>query len=234
MEQLILPNYAIAYTGGKCEKYVENTTGQSGVWGAAVIPVPPYSYTGAWRENYNGWNHSGEQPPRGFRVPVFFSLGDNPEGHVAIWIGDGRIATTPKVGNHPTAYIYPSMQAMIDDYAKYNGGCTYLGWSEGIGKKQVVKGDTMEIDKDTSRILISSILGYTGIAGRPYALDGSNLGDSLIGRPLTLDLVKELFAGQTATEWRDSDKPTSITWINNELKGGEYVPYVLPQFFTKK
>lgn len=153
-EQVVLPTYNIPYTGGKCEKYVENTTGQTGVWGAAVLPVPPYSYTGAWQENYNDWNHPGEQPPWGFRVPVFFSLGDNPEGHTGIWIGDGRIATTPKAGDHPTAYIYPSMQAMIDDYAKYNGGCIYLGWSEGIGKKQVVKEKDMGMSQDQVKLVI--------------------------------------------------------------------------------
>jgi hypothetical protein len=96
-----------------------------------------------------------------------------------------------------------------------------------VNKANKIIGDSMAeiIDRDTSRILISSILGYTGVAGRPDALDGSDLGDSLIGRALTPQLIKELFQGQTASEWRDSNKPNSITDINNRLKDStsEYI-----------
>lgn len=144
MEQLITPNYNIAYTGGECERFVENTTGQQGVWGAAVHPIPSQGiYTGAWDENYGGGNHPGELSPTGFYVAVYFELGSTPAGHVAIMLPDGRVASSTQSGYHTTAYIHPNLQDLIDIYAKYNDGCTYLGWSEYIGKLQVVKGENM-------------------------------------------------------------------------------------------
>ena len=154
-QQIVLPNYNIPYVGGLCEGFVEGTVGQAtlptpknpmtyGVWANAVDPVR-LGETAAWNINYGGGNHPGEQPPKGLRVPVFFKLGSTPAGHVAIELEDGRIATTPQPGWHPTAGIYPNRKSMIDDYARHNNGCTYLGWSEYIGKLKIVtKGDYME------------------------------------------------------------------------------------------
>jgi len=147
--QLILPNYNIPYTGTQCERFVEQTTGQSGVWSTAVHPMPPKYPTGAWDQGYGGGNHPDELPPAGMRVPVYFELGSTPAGHVAIQLEDGRVASSTQAGTHPTAYIHPSLQDLINVYAKANGSCVYLGWSEWIGKKQVVtEGDDMIEDTD--------------------------------------------------------------------------------------
>lgn len=146
MIQLIIPNYNIPYTGGYCEKFIENTTGQNGVWGAAVTPVPPYSYTGAWESNFGNGNHPNEKPPKGLRVAVYFSLGSNPEGHVALQLEDGRVASSTQAGYHTTAYIHPNMQDLINVYAKANNGCKYLGYSEYIGKLKVI-GENMKPTK---------------------------------------------------------------------------------------
>lgn len=160
MEQLITPNYNIGYTGGKCERYSENTTGQSGVWGAAVHPIPSQQiYTGAWDSNYGNGNHPGELPPVGFSVPVYFELGSTPAGHVAIILPDGRVASSSQEGYHSTPYIYPNLNALIADYAKYNNGCTYLGWSEYIGKIQVVSGEEIMNDPQDIRNLGGELWG---------------------------------------------------------------------------
>lgn len=133
MEQLITPNYDIAYTGGYCERFIENTTGQSGVFASA---------TDAW--NAGNANHPGELPPSGVRVAVYFALGSTPAGHVALSLEDGRVASSTQEGYHTTAYIHPNLQNLISMYSLYNNGCTYLGWSEYIGKIKVV-GENMSI-----------------------------------------------------------------------------------------
>lgn len=153
--QLITPNYNIPYVGGLCEGFSEGTVGQAslptpqnpmtyGVWNNAVHPVNP-GETGAWDQNYGNGNHPNELPPPGLRVPVFFELGSTPAGHVALMLEDGRVACSAQAGYHSTPYIYPNLDALIEDYAKANGGCTYLGWSEYIGKLKIVGEDTMLI-----------------------------------------------------------------------------------------
>jgi len=149
MEQVYTPNPYIPYVGGWCAGYVEGTAKQatiptpknpttSGVWNNAVAPVNP-GETAAWAANYMNGNHPGELPPKGFIVPVFFSLGSTPAGHEALMLEDGRVASSSLEGYHTAPYIYPNLNALIADYAKYNNGCTYLGWSEYIGKQQVVR-----------------------------------------------------------------------------------------------
>ena len=135
--QVTLPNYDIPYTGGLCEKYVENTVGLNGVYPSA---------TAAWNaDNVNYY----DLPPKGLRVPVYFSLGTNPNGHVAIQLEDGRVASSTQAGYHKTAYIHPNLQDLINVYAKHNGGCTYLGFSGYIGKVEVIReGDDMDKIQD--------------------------------------------------------------------------------------
>lgn len=134
-------NWRIPYVGGWCEGYVE------GAWGQATLPTVKNPTTSgvwktatyAWKNNYGNGNHPGELPPEGVTVPVFFSLGSTSDGHVAIKLSDGKVASTTQPGFHTEGYIHPNLQDLINIYAKYNNGCTYLGWSEYVGKKQVVK-----------------------------------------------------------------------------------------------
>jgi len=139
--QLIQPNYNIPYTGGLCEKFIENTVGRTGIFSSA---------TAAWNANIG--NHA-ELPPKGLRVPVFFKLGSTPYGHVALMLEDGRVASSTLEGNHKTAYIHPNLQDLINVYSRNNKGCTYLGWSEYIGKLKVV-GDDMTIQSNESTFLV--------------------------------------------------------------------------------
>jgi hypothetical protein len=160
--QLSSPNVNIPYVGGLCEGYVEGTVGQ------ATLPTPenPMTY-GVYRSASQAWSSMPgthkELPPPGVRIPVYFSLGNNKDGHTAILMEDGRVATSAKAGYNPMGYIYPSLQAMIDDYAKHNKGCTYLGWSEYIGKLQVVKEAPMGVTIDGAPASVSSGKGNTHV-----------------------------------------------------------------------
>lgn len=131
--QLITPNLGIAYTGGWCLKAVAD---------AFSIPAnSPNRYASAiddWNaEKAAGHTHS-ELPPKGVYVPVYFTLGTVPAGHVAISLPDGRVASSTQEGNHQGLYIHPNLNHLINLYAKYNGSCTYLGWSETVDKLRVV------------------------------------------------------------------------------------------------
>lgn len=131
-------NWIIPYVGGWCEGYVE------GAWGQATLPRPDYqkthgvhkSATAAW--NANRGNHPNELPPAGHNVPVFFSLGSTPLGHVAISLDDGYIASSSRAGYHTQGYLHPNLNQIISEYGQYNNGCTYLGWSEWVGNLKVI------------------------------------------------------------------------------------------------
>lgn len=153
-QQLVTPNTNIPYVGGFCEGFVEGTVGQ------ATLPTLTHqTMSGVYSTASNAWanlpgKHPGEQPPSGVTVPVYFSLGSTPAGHVAISLPDGRVASSTQSGFHTTAYIHPSLTDLINTYAKYNNGCTYLGWSEYIGKLQVVKeGDMPLTDAQVDKVL---------------------------------------------------------------------------------
>jgi len=219
MEQLVEPNYVHNIKAGLCLVYSRS------VFGAPAV------YATAW----DAWNnakykHTNKDFPEA-SVPVWFDWwgklpGDKEKqqyGHTAVRDKSGKVYSSPLSG---TGHAWFNS---VDDLVKaFGNGMKYVGWSEDINNVRVVqeKKEMPEIiDQDTSRILISSILGYTGVAGRPDALDGSDLGDSLKGRPLTASLIKELFQGATAVQWRDSNTKTSISWINTQLlqaDKGEY------------
>lgn len=149
--QAVLPNFEIPYVGGLCEGYVEGTVGQ------ATLPTPkePMTY-GVYRSATQAWvNLPGKHtssPPKALRVALYFTLGSNPNGHTAILLEDGRVASSSLPGYHTKPYIYKNLQSMIDDYAKNNNGCTYLGWTEYIGKVQVIsKGVNMGMFDEGAR-----------------------------------------------------------------------------------
>lgn len=168
--QLIDANWRIPYIGGWCEGYVE------GAWGQASLPKQDNNgnwytlgqYASAmakWNANPGNGNHPGELPPVGKTVAVYFSLGSTSAGHTAISLDDGQVASSTQGGVHPQGYIHPNLQDLITMYAKYNNGCTYLGWSEYVGNIRVVQpvaapqtqGDDM-IDAATLKLLFNTLL----------------------------------------------------------------------------
>jgi len=128
--QLRDANWKVPYVGGWCLKYVQDAFGTDHPYPTAI---------GAWNANYGGCNHPGEQPPVGKTVVVYFTLGSVPAGHVAISLDDGSIASSTQAGSHPQGFLHPNLQDLINVYAKYNGGCNYLGWSEYVGTVRVVQ-----------------------------------------------------------------------------------------------
>lgn len=123
-------NWRVPYTGGWCLKYVQDAFGTDHPYPSAID---------AWNANYGNGNHPGELPPGGKTVPVFFSLGNVPAGHVAIMLDDSEVASSTQSGNHPQGYIHSNLQDLINIYGKYNGGCSYLGWSEYVGTVHVLE-----------------------------------------------------------------------------------------------
>ncbi len=264
MQQLIIPNYNIPYTGTQCERFAEETTDQRGIWSTAVHAMPPNYPTGAWDMNYGNGNHPGEQPPKGFRVPIYFELGSTPAGHVAIQLEDGRVASSTQSGTHPTAYIHPNMQDLINVFAKYNGYCRYLGWSEWIGRKQVIGGNMAKFTKQQEQT--AALMATGSIPGEnynyPFTVQDitSDSLDKLLQtwqdrmNIITTDMEKAVADGISGIPnfiGKDYNSPfvgKSVVgnypdmvsfWIGQKptvpvAPPDQYIPYILPPLFTKK
>lgn len=123
-------NMTVGYVGGWCLKYVQDAF-------ATDHPYP--TAMAAWNANYGGGNHPNEEPPLGITVPVYFALGSVSAGHVAIRLDDGWVASSTMPGEHSAPYYHRNLADLIAVYGKYNGGCTYLGWSEFVGTVRVVQ-----------------------------------------------------------------------------------------------
>jgi len=179
-EQVIQPNTNFPYVGGLCEGFVEGSFGQasapyklpngqwttSGVWPSA---------TAAWQTNYGNTNHE-YLPPSGVSVPVYFELGSTQYGHVAISLPDGRIISSSLPGYNKSGYVYKNLDAMILDYANNNKYCSYLGWSEYVGKARAVKlkEESMKVTPQNLKYL------YLGIYAEDVP-DSKLAKDSMIG-----------------------------------------------------
>ncbi len=149
-------NWRIPYVGGWCEGYVE------GAWGQATKPtVSNQTTSGVHASAMSAWNagrgnHPNEAPPKGKTVPVFFSLGSTPLGHVAIHMDDGMVASTTQAGFHTQGYLHPNLNHLINLYAQYNKGCTYLGWSEWVGNLKVLVWEDKKSITSTTEIPFST------------------------------------------------------------------------------
>lgn len=146
-KQLKDASMKVGYTGGWCLKYVQDAFGTD----------HPYPTAIAEWNNTSGSNHT-DVPPLGITVPVFFSLGNVPAGHVAIRLSDGWVASSTQAGTHATPYYHKNLDDLIAVYGKYNGGCTYLGWSEVVGTQKVVEFQSENATDDQIRQAYQDIL----------------------------------------------------------------------------
>jgi len=210
--QLYLPDPYIPYVGGLCEGFVEGTAEQASF---------PYKVNGKWTTDgvypsaASAWaasngNHA-EQPPEGLRVPVFFTLGNNKNGHVALMLEDGRVASSTQTGWHDTAYIHPNLQDLIKVYTRSQGSCTYLGWSEYIGKRKIVEGGNMPtpVTLETGRVILALIAGNDGLNGTKNALAGEmdeDINKYFTGRELE-EVLWSTYDTQQAVDYRQSYLP---------------------------
>jgi hypothetical protein len=141
-KQLKDANWKIPYVGSWCEGYVE------GAWGQATKPTANNQTTsGVYGTATAAWsaqpNKHYDLPPKGKTVPVYFSLGSTTQGHVAISLDDGQVASSTQSGFHTQGYIHPNLNDLITVYGKYNKGCKYLGWGEYVGKIRVIAPDVV-------------------------------------------------------------------------------------------
>lgn len=171
--QLKDADMTVGYEGGWCLKYVQDAFHTDHPYPTAV---------GAWNANYGGGNHPGEVPPLGITVAVYFTLGNVPAGHVAIRLSDGWVASSSLAGVHAVPFYYKSLDDLMADYGKYNGGCTYLGWSEFVGTVRVVQ---LQSDNATDDQIDRA---YLDILGRSVYDDPEGLAHY---RNYPLDFVRE-------------------------------------------
>ncbi len=224
MKNLITPNLNITYRGGWCEAGIEKTVGVSGI------------YPSAYRAWLNNTQHTN-LPPSGLYVPVYLQLPNGPkfedgqykgelQGDVAIGCPDGTVAACALPDWNTGLFIYQSLQAYIDDYAKWNNSAVYLGWGEYIGNIKVVEGETMVTNESCYDV-------FNGILMRPpteldlntyvgkWTLDSliSVLNGKLSERQ---EVLKAYTTGQQALkdDWAGQIKQLSSGLV--ELKPGNY------------
>lgn len=216
-QQIITPNISFPYVGGLCEGFVEGSYGQasapyklpngnwttSGVWPSA---------TAAWNTNFGNGN-SSSLPPKGVYVPVYFELGSTSYGHVAIHMPDGRVISSSLPGYNKSGYIYKNLDAMILDYANNNKYCSYLGWSQYVGRAQVVKKEvTVNTDLGQARHMKFAYEGANGFYGK-NALEGAydeELSKYVVGKPLD-SALKDFYESNTAKEYREKWFPSKMS-----------------------
>lgn len=155
LKQLKDASMTVGYVGGWCLKYVQDAFGTDHPYPTALS---------AWNNNYGGGNHVG-LPPMGVTVPVYFSLGTEPAGHVAIRLDDGMVASSTLSDSHARPYFHKDINDLVAVYGKYNGGCRYLGWSEYVGTVRVVQESQVNATDDQIRAAYLDILGRPVDAG---------------------------------------------------------------------
>ena len=238
MQQVFTLNPYIPYVGGLCEGYVEGTADQ------ATLPYlnkqGKYTTDGVYSSAIAAWNnskgnHPNEQPPKGVMVAVYFTLKNNLNGHTAISLGDGQVASSTQAGYHSGPFIHKSLQDLIDVYTKAQGGCTYLGWKEYIGNQQIVKeGEDMKVTAE------SCYNAFNGVLMRPPTkediakyVDNWNL-DSLLTLLMSVSersgVVEQWGLGKQAQkdDWAGQigslkQATTTKTSLATELKPGNYI-----------
>lgn len=121
--QLIIPNPQIPCTPGMCLVYVRETFSIGPKYPSAIA-----NWSASTRK------HRNKQFPISTWVPIWFSLSDNPHGHVALRQPDGSIWSA----SSPTATSPIRHTSLEDIQSYYDGRLTYLGWTEDVEDVQIV------------------------------------------------------------------------------------------------
>lgn len=125
-EQVLTPNPNIPCKPGWCLEYVQNAFGTGHGDPDAITQ----------------WKHTKQHADRNFPklwIPIFFTMKNVPEGHVAILAPDGSVWSS----SHPTATtpVHHSSISALESY--YGGRLGFLGWGETLNNKPVIKGESM-------------------------------------------------------------------------------------------
>lgn len=133
MQQLITPNPHIPCTPGWCLQYVRQAYGLDGVHPTA---------TAGW--NASPTQHQDRDFPSGCWIPVWFSLANEPAGHVALMAPDGSVYSTSDLTNVP--HHHPSLDDLIHYYDFYGMPLGYRGWTEDIEDVAVITGAGISVE----------------------------------------------------------------------------------------
>jgi len=125
-QQIVSPNPNIPCQPGWCLQYVRQAFG---------APVVEPTATKGW-ENAE-YKHQDMDFPDNCAVPVWFSLENEPAGHVALHMADGSVYSTSDDSTVP--HHHPSLDDLIAYY--WRNPLTYLGWSEDISNVRVVESE---------------------------------------------------------------------------------------------
>jgi len=119
VRQLITPNPHIPCQPGWCLQYVRQAFG---------LPAAYPTATAAWEASAS--KHRDRNFPAGAWLPVWFSLANEPAGHVALMAPDGSVFSTSDLGSVPHQHL--DLSDLMNYYARYDMTLTYLGWTEDV------------------------------------------------------------------------------------------------------
>ena len=117
--QLVTPNPHIPCQPGWCLQYVRQAFG---------LPARHPTATAAWEASES--KHRDRNFPKGIWLPVWFSLANEPAGHVALMAPDGSVFSTSDLGTVPHQHL--DLSDLMNYYARYGMTLTYLGWTEDV------------------------------------------------------------------------------------------------------
>jgi hypothetical protein len=197
--QLIIPNPNISCRPGWCLEYVRRTYNQKATYTTAI----------------SNWNSSpSKHRDKNFPncdIPIWFSLENDPRGHVALRMRDGSVysasSSTSTIPVH-----HSSIDTLIKYYAKSNP-LTYVGWTEDIENVKVIE----EVQDMVTRDLISLL--YRGILGREI----DEAGFANVGLPVDVVVTRLIQSPEFAQrEAKLNTKPTVtkvdvINYISSHL-----------------
>lgn len=127
MRQIITPNPHIPCQPGWCLQYVRQAFG---------LPAAYPTATAAWEASAS--KHRDRNFPAGVWHPVWFSLANEPAGHVALRSPSGTVFSTSDLGSVPHEHL--DLSDLMNYYARYDMTLTYLGWTEDVAGYPVLTG----------------------------------------------------------------------------------------------
>ena len=137
--QIITPSPGVPCRPGWCLTYLDDCFNLEAHGKTKNYP----SATAAWKASR--YQHKDRNFPAGCWVPVYFTLSDNEDGHVALLAPDGTVWSS----SHPTSNK-PVHHKSLDDLDTYygRGRLGFLGWTEDLTDILAIKKEEDMITKD--------------------------------------------------------------------------------------
>jgi len=98
------------------------------------LPAAYPTATAAWEASTS--KHRDRDFPPGVWHPVWFSLANEPAGHVALRSPSGTVFSTSDLGTVPHEHL--DLSDLMNYYARYDMTLTYLGWTEDVAGYPVI------------------------------------------------------------------------------------------------